>query len=178
MSDNNNDLLVSASIRQSKKTGNLYCWSKTFSLREAQRTLGTEFATLKMLKTKKAKSGEDPDQRLIILSPSEQKYMAKNQDNVSQDGTAVFINAQMRTTKSGDSKYCWSKTFSLKDIEHQFGTEFVTVTILTPKNAKTDDDRLVIFNTSEAKFMPKDKGPQNTPQQNNTTSSGSEEVEL
>lgn len=73
-------------------------------------------------------------------------------------GPAAFVDASMKKSKSNpDSRYAWSKTFDMREIEKQLGTSIVTVTILKPKKAESEDDRLMIFKPSDAKYLPKRK---------------------
>jgi len=89
------------------------------------------------------------------------------------DGPVAFVDAKMKTSKTNpDSRYAWSKTFDMKEIEKELGTSIVTVTVLKPKKAESEDDRLLIFKPSEAKWIPKKregggKGGSPAPKSNN-----------
>lgn len=81
-------------------------------------------------------------------------------ENRSRDNTPVsFVNARVCDSKSGGSKYIWSKTFDLDEVKRTMGTGIVTLKVTIPKNRKNvqPEDRLIIFSPSESKYLPKSR---------------------
>jgi len=70
-------VFIDASIRTPKAGGNRYIWSKTFDLEAIKRELGTSIVSLRVVTPKKRENVKDDD-RLIIVSPSEAKWLPRN----------------------------------------------------------------------------------------------------
>lgn len=70
-------VFISASIRTPKGGGNRYIWSKTFDLDAVKRELGTSIVSLRVVTPKKRETSKEDD-RLIIISPSEARWLPKN----------------------------------------------------------------------------------------------------
>jgi len=82
-------------------------------------------------------------------------------DGKRQDGPAFFVGAEMKDSKTeGGNRYAWSKTFDMKAIERELGTSVCTITVIKPRNAKSADERLLIFKPSDPKYIPKKKDGQ------------------
>ena len=71
-----------------------------------------------------------------------------------------FVDASVRTAKTSGSRYVWSRTFDLDKVKREVGTHIVTLKVTIPKNRKNgkEDDRLIIFSPSEAKYLPQSNG--------------------
>jgi hypothetical protein len=96
-------------------------------------------------------------------------------NNYKDDGPVYFVNAELKTSKAG-RKYVWSKTFDLEAIKSKLGTSVVSVTITTKKNPKTPEERLLIFKPSEAKYIPRSTGSEDSGYSNNSGSSDDDVV--
>ena len=88
---------------------------------------------------------------------------------MAYDNTPSFlVSASQRESKAG-TKYTWSKTFDLNEVAKKLGTSIVTISVFVRK--KGDDvkptDRVIVFNPSEPKWLPKDT--QNTGGDSNAT---------
>lgn len=68
---------VDARVYTPKSGGKRYIWSKTFDLKAVERELGTSVVTLKVVVPKKVREGGTEDDRLIVISPSEPKYLPR-----------------------------------------------------------------------------------------------------
>jgi cyclophilin family peptidyl-prolyl cis-trans isomerase len=73
---------VNAEIRESK-AGKKYVWSRTFDMDEVKRELGTSVVTITIITKKEPR---DPKDRLIIINPSEAKYIPRKREGSSGQG--------------------------------------------------------------------------------------------
>ena len=81
-------------------------------------------------------------------------------DERRNDGPVAFVDAKVYTPKQGGNRYIWSKTFDLDKLKADLGTNVITLKVVVPKKRRegmTDDDRLVVFSPSDAKYLPKKK---------------------
>lgn len=73
---------------------------------------------------------------------------------------AAFVNAEQITKEQPDgteSKYIRSKTFDLDDIKSKLGTPYAQIKVYKKKKG-TDikpEDRLIVFESSDKKWMPR-----------------------
>lgn len=81
----------------------------------------------------------------------------------TQNGKAFYVKAEIRESQSG-SIYVWTKSFDLANVVRELGTAIVTITMVKPRNAKTEAERLVIFKASDTKFTTRNNGVKRTEQ--------------
>lgn len=77
--------------------------------------------------------------------------------NTQNNGKAYFVKAEIRESQTGNI-YVWSKSFNLANVVRELGTSIVTITMVRPKNAKSDAERLVIFKAGDPRFSGKGNG--------------------
>lgn len=75
----------------------------------------------------------------------------------TQNGKAFFVKAEIRESQAGNL-YVWTKSFDLAGVVRELGTSVVTITMVRPKNAKSEAERLVIFKAGDARFSGKGNG--------------------
>ena len=80
---------VDAKVYTPKSGGSKYIWSKTFDLDKIKGDLGTNVATLKIVIPKKKRENWTEEDRLVIFSPSEVKYLPKKKAGGSTQKTHV-----------------------------------------------------------------------------------------
>lgn len=82
--DRNSDpvYFVNASRRKGKNSEEYHIWSRTFDLREVEQVLGTSVVSLTVIKPKNKRDETD---RLVIINPSEPKYLPKRDDSGPRD---------------------------------------------------------------------------------------------
>ena len=76
-----------------------------------------------------------------------------------QNKKSAFVNASAVTSSKDDgtsNTYIRSKTFDLDDIKAQLGTQYASVKVFKRKTGKNlkPEDRLLIFEESERKYLP------------------------
>jgi len=71
--------------------------------------------------------------------------MNANQNN----GPVKFINAEIRQSKTTGKYYLWSRPIDLKEIMGELGSNLVTLTITTPKNARNEFQRTIVVKPAE-----------------------------
>lgn len=74
----------------------------------------------------------------------------------STNKPVAFINAEVRQSQNGGA-FIWSKTFDLQEIANKLGTTVVTVSVVRPRNPRTEAERTIIFNIGDVKYLPKAK---------------------
>lgn len=78
---------VDAKIYTPKSGGARYIWSKTFDLEKVKADLGTNVVTLKVVVPKKKRENSTDEDRLIVFSPSEVKYLPKKKSGGATSGS-------------------------------------------------------------------------------------------
>ncbi len=56
-----------------------------------------------------------------------------------------FLNAEIRQSKESGSHYLWSKPIDLQECINELGSSVVNITVTTPKNAKSEFQRVIVI---------------------------------
>ncbi len=78
-------------------------------------------------------------------------------NNTQNNGKAFFVKAEIKTSQNGNL-YVWSKSFDLANVVCEIGTSVVTITMVKPRSAKSEAERLIIFKQGDARFSGKGNG--------------------
>lgn len=78
-------------------------------------------------------------------------------NNTQNNGKAFFVKAELKESQTGNF-YVWTKSFDLANVVRELGTAIVTITMVKPRNAKSEAERLVIFKAGDTKFTGKNNG--------------------
>lgn len=87
MSDQNQNekaVFVNCTMKTPKSGGDRYCWIPTIDLEEIKRELGTQYVNARLLKPKKIRHEDD---RLLIFSASDPKYLPRKDGQGSGGGS-------------------------------------------------------------------------------------------
>ena len=63
---------------------------------------------------------------------------------MSSQTPVKFVNAEIRQAKETGAHYLWSKPINLEEVIAELGAT-VTITVTTPKNAKNEFQRVIVF---------------------------------
>jgi hypothetical protein len=64
---------------------------------------------------------------------------------MSNQSPVKFLNAEIRQSKETGNHYLWSKPVDLKECIAELGASVVNITVTTPKNARNEFQRVIVF---------------------------------
>jgi len=147
------DLIVSGSVRKSSSTGREYVMSKTFSINDVVNKV-SRYVSFAVFKNKK-----DNSKRTIYVSESNKRFMKERESRGDGPDDAIFVSAKVTESESG-IVYTRSETIDIEKVRRKFGTDYVFIMVVMPKNAKGKNARTIVIKPSSAKFMPGSRSKQ------------------
>jgi hypothetical protein len=72
----------------------------------------------------------------------------------------VFVNAEVKQSQNG-SWYIWSHTIDLQQVIAKLGTSVITITMIKPKNARSERERLLIIKAGDPQYLRQEKSKGN-----------------